>query len=279
MLSSFNDMVYISCWGGCSCLFLQYNLQISSVFTTKTSKIYILTILGLCMCYLESCLTMISVFTRSAYAANLGFTSTSIDPLTMWYAFNIPMNVVWFLMVQIVTWLYVYRVQSLGTSVKVDKYLKYVPFIIGIFQLPNVVINLTVFNSESGNQKSNYFIVSSSILSVCITFVELSMFTILLQKLNAILEFKPVELAKVGMHLKINCAAVMGLQIIMAIVRFFVLIDFAVSPLIYLLRIYIIIQLYSDVLVSIDREYKTTLDSNLSSYLLPRNEHENASDK
>eukprot|EP00835_Amoeboradix_gromovi_P004442 NODE_346_length_10492_cov_0.275955.p5 type:complete len:274 gc:universal NODE_346_length_10492_cov_0.275955:9899-9078(-) len=259
-----NDMVYIACWGGSACLFLQYSLHAYTVFCDKTGKIYILTVLGLILCFLESCLTLVNVYfnpTDSQKQPEL------TDASLHWYLINIPMNVVWFFMVQIVTWLYVLRIESLGYYFKFDKYLKYAPFLIAVMQMPTVVINLE--RSKVDDDSYQYFMIFSSAFSIIITLVELYMFVILLRKLNFILEYKPIILTKMGKHLKISCFAVMILEITMAVVRFFFLIDFSISPLIYLLRIYIIIQFYSDLLVSINRESKVTTDLRLNSYLEP----------
>ena len=262
-----SDIVYIACWGGSTCLFLQYLLQAYTVFTRKTSKIFILTITGLCLCYLESCLTMVSVVIRSLTKVTHSGIG-DMNSLALWYMIYIPINISWFLMVQVVTWLYVLRIKSLGYYTKIDSYMKYAPLIVAVMQMPNLIINLARLNIEDVVDKQyHYFEISSSVFSVCITLVEIAMFLILLKKLNFILEYKPNVLNKMGHHLKVTCSAVIFMDIVMAGVRFLFLIDFSISPLIYLLRIYIIIQFYSDLLVSVNREYASTFELKVPSYL------------
>eukprot|EP00835_Amoeboradix_gromovi_P001202 NODE_50_length_27150_cov_0.307308.p7 type:complete len:305 gc:universal NODE_50_length_27150_cov_0.307308:11622-10708(-) len=245
-----NVLVFIACWGGATCLFLQYMLHAYTVFALKTSKIYLLIVTGLILCYLESCLTIVNIFVVDGNSTR--YTSHSLRD---WYLINIPMNIIWFFMVQVVIWLYVLRIQSLGTYGTIDRYLKYSPVVVAIMQLPNLVINLARLNIESiDDVKYHYFVISSSVFSVCITIVEIAMFLILIKKLNFILEYKQAVLLKIGFHLKITCVAVIFLDVVMAIVRFQFPVDFSISPIIYLLRIYIIIQFYSDLLVSVNVE-------------------------
>ena len=241
-------MVYIACWGGATCLFLQYLLQAYTVFNKKDSKIYRLIIAGLLMCYLQSSLTMIVVIIDFVYP-NMKLS------LIVWYSIFIPLTLAWFFMVQINQWMYVYRIKSLGTYSRVDKYMNYVPFFVAFIQLPNFIINLARLNIEDvDDKKYHYFIISSSIFSICISFVEICMFFILLRKLNFILEYKPDVLAKMGHHLKVTCVLVILLEVVMAVVRFEFLVDFSISPLIYLLKIYIIIQFYNDLLANINKQ-------------------------
>ena len=178
-----------------------------------------------------------------------------LNSVTVWYLVFIPINIAWFSMIQIVTWLYVTRITSLGAYMPIDNYLKYAPIIIGTLQFPNMIINLARLNVE--NDPHNYFVISSSIFSLCIVIIEGCMYLLLIAKLNFILEYRRNLLEKIGRHLKITCCVVILLELIMAGVRPFYFVDFSMSPIIYLLRIYIIIQFYSDLLVTMNKECKT----------------------
>ena len=247
-------MLYVACWGGSTCLFLQYLLQAYTVFTKKDSIIYKLLVAGLFVCYLESTLSMVYVGLRF-YAGEETPSIGNLDPLTVWYLIYIPTNIAWFAMIQIVTWLYVLRISSLGAYMPIDRYIRHAPIIVGILQLPNFIINLARLNLE--NEIHNYFVISSSIFSIFIIFIEFVMFLVLMAKLNYILEYRASLMGKMARHLKITCIVVIVLEIAMAGIRFTFLVDFSISPIIYLLRIYIIIQFYSDLLVTINKECKT----------------------
>ena len=247
------DMVYTACWGGATCLFLQYMLQAFIVFEKKDSIIFQLILVGLIMCYLQSSLTMIVVV--------LDVTRPEVQlSVFTWYCISIPMNLAWFAMVQINQWLYVLRIRSLGCHSKFESYIIYVPYSVALLQLPNFIINVARLNIKKVDfGKYSNFITSSSIFSICISFVEICMFIILLQKLNFILEYKPEVLLKMAYHLTLTCSFVVCLEIIMAAVRFFILVDFSISPLINLLKLYIIIQFYNDLIISINKQVRLSL--------------------
>ena len=252
-----NDLVYVSCWGGCTCLFLQYLLLAYTVFNNKKSKIFKLLILGLVLCYLESCLTIIPIFTQVLKRNE----KPSSSPM-MWYLTSLPMAIVWFLMIQIVLWLYILRIKSLGNYGKYDKYLNYIPLVIAIQQMPNVLI--TVIPEVDMSESYHKFTISSSVFSFTIALLEIFLFYVLMQKLNFILEYKPDDLRKIGKRLRLASVIVILLEIGMSILRFAFPVDFSISPIINLLKLNIIIQFYSDLLVSVNRECQHS--SKLCSY-------------
>eukprot|EP00834_Sanchytrium_tribonematis_P000380 NODE_7_length_67686_cov_1.621421.p26 type:complete len:266 gc:universal NODE_7_length_67686_cov_1.621421:35231-36028(+) len=237
-------------WGGSVCLALQYMLQAIFVFSKKSSHMFILIISGLAICLIE-----ISVVTLFLYvydedeAVGLG----------------IVVALFWFAMIQITTILYVKRIQSLGFFTSFDKYLKYLPYAVGVLEIPTVVsiildgLNLDYF--------SYYDFSSISFASLSII-LEVVLYLSLNRKLEFILEYKPAALKKIAFNIRIMFVLTILLEVgIIASKVMKCNLDFSIRPFTHILRIFVLIQFYNDLLVSVNRDMQNHLSLKIPSYL------------
>ena len=232
-------LVYAGFWGGSTCLSIQNLLHAITIFDKKSNVIFWLTISSIIMCQLEATLV-------------LALTLNLMDP-SFTYTFLVLANIAWFLIIQMVTLLYILRIRSLGEYMNFDKYLRFIPWIVAAVQLPSMVINLLhpSYFDVSKEAKYNYFVISRSLYTCVITIIEVVLYLLLLKKLQFIMEFRQVAVNKLAWHLRVTCIIVIGLEIVLAVVRVLFAIDYSVTPIIYLLRIYIVVQFYGDLLSSI----------------------------
>ena len=232
--------IYLVCFGVIVSLCVQYVLLAILTFQKKNSMIFRLVILGLFLCLLESSLVMVLIEKNIEYLLAV-------------------IGVVSFLKVQVITWLYVLRIKSLGSFFKCDFYIKYIPFIIGAAQIPIVVITFYSKNLREYISHYNYYEISAFVLSFVISVCEVIMNILLLKKLHFVLEYKPESLKKIVFHLSLASLIVVLLEIAMLFTRAFLPIDYALNPIIYAIRTYIIIQFYDNLITAVNSDIQSSL--------------------
>eukprot|EP00834_Sanchytrium_tribonematis_P003303 NODE_123_length_17687_cov_0.732261.p9 type:complete len:259 gc:universal NODE_123_length_17687_cov_0.732261:16604-15828(-) len=232
----FSD-VYQICWGGSLCLMIQNFLLAVMTFDKKRNKIFQLIIAGLLICFGLSTLVLSKSFD---------------DKLENMIVYK---NIVWFVLVQTVSWLYVLRIKSLGNYIDEDRYVNYLPCVVALLQIPCIFVNaLGLKDIKLLKDRYTYFAIAGSVFSLGITIIEIYMYYILLKKLDFILEYRPRVAKKLKSQLQITCAFMATLEIGLAILRCVYPITFAISPIIYMLRISVLIKFYSDLLANIDSD-------------------------
>ena len=234
--------IYTACFGGTVCIVIQYIMLAFLTFEKRTSLIFKLVIGGLSLCFVEAVLIMIFMHLSTSYMLfGLGIVS--------------------FIRMQLVAWLYVLRIKSLGSYISWERGVKYIPYIIAAAQMPMLVI---AFLSKN---PIDYMVNSVSQVTACL--VEIFMNTLLLKKLNFALEYKPAALKKIVTHLYLASLIVTVLELSLQIIRAYIPIDLALNPIIYAIRIYIIIQFYDNLLLAINTD-EAIVSERLKSYELSK---------
>ncbi len=220
-------------------LFLQNLLHAVTIFDKKTNRIFYITIGSIILCYLEAIFVVINLVLPIQIAIK--------------YILQIFVNIYWFFLIQGVTFLYILRIKSLGEYMSFDKHLYTIPWIVAAVQIPSIVINLLKIDdiNATREQKYDYFVISRSLYTIVITAVDILLYVFLLKKLKFIMEYRQDVVRKLGWHLKVAMILVTFLEIGLAVIRILFPIDYTLTPIIYLLRIYIIIQFYGDLINSV----------------------------
>ena len=231
-------------WGGSICLFSQYVLQAIFVFSCS-SYLFKMVILGLLSCVIEATLVMAFIY----YDFN--------DAVSI--ALGVCVAFFWFVMIQITTWLSVKRIQSLGYYMAFDSYIQYVPYIVGLLEIPTTLC--IILDAWNVNLFLGYYDISSTVFAFLSIILEITLCILLIKKLNFILEYKPKTLSKLAFHIKFMCLLITLLECGIIVSKIMKLpLDFSIRPFTHLLRIYVIIQFYNDLLLSVDQEMQQ-LDS------------------
>ena len=242
--------IYTACFGGTVCIVIQYIMLAFLTFEKRTSLIFKLVIGGLSLCFVEAVLIMIFMHLSTSYMLfGLGIVS--------------------FIRMQLVAWLYVLRIKSLGSYISWERGVKYIPYIIAAAQMPMLVIAFLSKNPIDYMVNYRYFWISASVSQVTACLVEIFMNTLLLKKLNFALEYKPAALKKIVTHLYLASLIVTVLELSLQIIRAYIPIDLALNPIIYAIRIYIIIQFYDNLLLAINTD-EAIVSERLKSYELSK---------
>eukprot|EP00834_Sanchytrium_tribonematis_P006193 NODE_433_length_7485_cov_0.465746.p4 type:complete len:259 gc:universal NODE_433_length_7485_cov_0.465746:3463-4239(+) len=235
---------YKICWGGALCLFLQNLLMAIITFERKRSeKLFFMILLGLVLCIIEATL----VFAKPVIGSSLEL--------------KIIKNVVWVCIVQNSIWLYCERIRSLGSVLDSDKYLKYIPSVVLILQLPSVMVNL-IAAIEDLFDKTIFFSVFVTIFFLGIILIEIYLYIQLFKKLDIVLSDKPNKNEKLQLNLKLSTIVVSFMELLLAILRCFYPINFILSPIIYLLRISVLMQFYNNLVPESARDRIDSLRQN-----------------
>lgn len=221
-------------FGSCIGLFIQNMIHATTIFGKKSNLIFYLIILGLVNCIIQGLITFL--LTVELIAPDLRF------------GFRIVTNLLWFALIQLVTWLYILRIKSLGDYMPFDKWIYLMSPIVALVQVPSMILNLIDSDvlGTSTELKYTYFVIARTVYTVTITVVDVALYIFLLKKLNFILEFRQHMVKKLGFHLKISMACVTFVEIALGVVRIIFPIDYTVTPSIYLIKLYIIIQFYGE---------------------------------
>eukprot|EP00835_Amoeboradix_gromovi_P004166 NODE_309_length_11266_cov_0.459479.p3 type:complete len:268 gc:universal NODE_309_length_11266_cov_0.459479:9426-8623(-) len=226
-------------WGGTISLALQYLLNAVITFEKKYNKMFIGIVCAIFLCVLESTIAIHYIY-YSQYNDN------PQNQLIMgsFFAFT------WFSMIQVVTWLYVLRIDSLGKYCKFDKCCWTIPYFIGVFEL-FTVIGIVLHATQIDSFK-NYYRYSSLVFTVISILLEIFMTYLLIKKLSFILEYRDDLLAKLGLQIKVACVAVVLLEVAIIVLKFYgSFVDVALRPFTYIVRIYVIIQFYDDLIMAL----------------------------
>lgn len=231
-------------------MFAQFILQAYTTFDKKSNLIYKLVVVGLLLSLSQSTLAFIM--------SNVGNDSR--------YTALVVININWFLMVQVVTWLYVLRINSIGrfTESRCNfNVMKAMPYVVAVLQIPCIVVRLIQTDSfNSDTEQYLYFLFTRGIFSFAITAIEVYMYFALMGKLDFLLEYKPMMKKKLAWHLRVNCCLVIILEVVLAFLRIAYPINYAFSPIIYLVRVNVIINFYNALITDANRD---SWDNQLSS--------------
>ena len=227
-------------YGGSICLFLQYVMQAHFVFTRK-GKIFWTILLGLVLSMIEATLVLFYFYT------DINDTTQAV--------LGCFISVLWFTIIQIATVLSVVRLKSLGNYMYFDKYLDYIPPIVAFLELPKAV-SIILGSLELLALPHEYYGFSTFLFSASAIVVEVGLYYMLHLKLNHIMELQPNKLKRLSFTIKFTTAIVLLLEFGIIVAKWIhmninesINIDFSMRPLAQILRIYIIIQFYSDLLV------------------------------
>ncbi len=165
----------------------------------------------------------------------------------------------WFLMIQITTILHVKRISSMGYYMWFDKYMRYLPLVIGCLEVPTVVcIILDGFNVIPMNEDGiaiGYYDIFSILFAGISILVELILYWFLYLKLKFILEYNPNLLSKLIFHINVMLGVIVITEVAIIVAKScHTVLDLSIRPLTQLLRIYVIIQFYSDLILGIDTD-------------------------
>ena len=162
---------------------------------------------------------------------------------------NVLFGIFWFLMIQVVTWLYVFRIESLGMYMKYDKWVRYTPYILGVFQLLTMV---GIIMQAADYYKDDVYIITSVTFSLVSIVIELFMTVLLLRKLQFILEYRKELLKKLVSHIYITCAIIVVVEVIIVVLKLNMSsLDFPLRSFVYLIRTYVIIQFYDELITGV----------------------------
>ena len=226
-------------WGGIIALFFQYLIQAGTIFDKKYNWMFAGVIASLVLCILEATFGIYYLYT----ASNSGSAESQLVWGTLFAFF-------WFTMIQAVTWLYVLRIQSLGKYMTFDKCVSYIPFFLAVFEVFTVV-GIVLHASQIDKYKDVYLYTSVLFTIICIV-LELLMTGILVRKLKFILEYREDLLQKIWIQIVVASAFVVVLECAIVVVKFTgTNIDFTMRPLAYIVRIYVIIQFYDELITGI----------------------------
>ncbi len=171
----------------------------------------------------------------------------------------------WFLMIQVVTWLYVFRIESLGKYMKYDKWIRYTPYILGGTQVLTMV-GIIMHAADYDNTLYIYTSVTFSFVSIVI---ELFMTVLLLKKLQFILEYRKELLKKLVSHIYMTCTIIIVVEILILVLKLTMSsLDYALRPFEYLIRTYVIIQFYDELITGVQTGSNKGLSSRDLSYCL-----------
>ena len=229
-------IIAMTFWGGTLSLFVQYMLYAFITFDKKMNKMFAGVIVGLMLCLTEATLGIFYVYAWDQFDLNGQV------------ALSVIFGISWFSMIQVVTWLYVLRINSLGKYMKFDGFIWYIPFIIGALELASV---FSIF-LRTLNISSNVFRYSSLIFSIGAVIFEIFMTFLLLRKLRFILEYQEELLHSLFWHIVSACVVVLLLEfIILGLKIIGSSIDNAARPFAYIVRIYVVIQFYDKLITGI----------------------------
>ena len=157
-----------------------------------------------------------------------------------------------FMKVQVVSWLFVFRFKSIGTYFKHEEYIILIPIVSGVAQVPIVVILGLSSSFEEYLNNYSCYLISASVLFIIISGLEIVMNLALLRKLKFILEHKPGATRKMFCRIRFISVLIVLMEFVLCFARCIVTIDNVANPIIYAVRIYVIILFYDDLLNALD---------------------------
>ncbi len=215
---------------GASCLlFIQGMFQSITVFNSKRSRMFVL-----CICGLISGILQCILVTSGLYWGVNG------------HVIAIVATPFWYLMIQSASWVYCIRIQSLGVRSSQDKYVRYIPWVILVLQIPaNVLYIMASFDKRYFNLN----VIIGTIFSVFIALFEIYLFIVLLLKVVNVLEYRRRVKNLLIYEIVVSLVLLIFLDTALIIAKVanwkF---DLILRPFTYLLRIVIVIRFFEDLL-------------------------------
>ena len=211
-----------------------------STFPNK-GRVFFLIVLGLVICTLLEISK--NVREMNPDDSNIYYTTLAVSALCNFYCFFV------------VNQLYVYRLKSMGGSVKFEQFAKYAPYVIlCAISILQVVYFLYIFNFVA----SIVFVGSSVALLSIALILEVYLCAILIQKVLVMLEYRETTQIKTILKTKMYLLGITLLELSIFFIRIFYF-----SPdspeghlriLGFLIRILIVIDFYGDIISSIRNE-------------------------
>eukprot|EP00834_Sanchytrium_tribonematis_P000891 NODE_18_length_47517_cov_0.674814.p13 type:complete len:318 gc:universal NODE_18_length_47517_cov_0.674814:37087-36134(-) len=209
------------------------------VFKKKKNRLSKLIILGTLACLIHSS----SLFLYTVVDTTFAYNDQSPENISL----DGVISLTWLLMIQLEFWVYITRMTSLGSYMWFDKYIKYLPFLVLLLQVPvSVGIGLEMTWQENYEEAAEMLFVA---LSVGIIIMEIILDTLLIKKLRFIMEFKRNTLQKLSRFIILFCVMVVILESTL-------IVSCILSPVIYLcarpvicaFRIYMIVEFFQKLL-------------------------------
>ncbi len=227
-------VISIGIWGGTFCLFLQYLSLAYMSFDLRYSRMFFGIVTALILCVIESTLAIFYTYTKYGQPEKL--------------IVGIFFGLSWFFMIQVVTWLYVLRIDSLGKYMTFDKCVWYTPYILGVFELMTMV-GIIMHAADFDNSVYIYTSVAFTVMSIVI---EVFMTVLLLRKLRFILEYRKELLQRIVNQIYFTCAIIVIIEIIIVVMKLTgSSLDFPLRPFVYLIRTYVVIQFYDELITGV----------------------------
>eukprot|EP00835_Amoeboradix_gromovi_P000904 NODE_34_length_31639_cov_0.254375.p10 type:complete len:286 gc:universal NODE_34_length_31639_cov_0.254375:26719-25862(-) len=228
-------------WGGTFSLFLQYLLQAVITFNKKYNKMFALVVTALILCVVESAMGIHSMYLDS----NRSYVDEMSRLISM-----ICFAILWFCMIQSVTWLYVLRIESLGKYYWFDKHVFLIPWIIALFQVFTFA-SIILYGIQTEKYKLAYRY-TSTVFTLISILLEWLMTVLLLKKLNFILEYRTELLHALDFQIKSSFVLIILLEVIVIILKCFgSIIDAPTRAFAYIIRVHVIIQFYDNLILRI----------------------------
>eukprot|EP00834_Sanchytrium_tribonematis_P004433 NODE_218_length_12464_cov_0.653781.p8 type:complete len:263 gc:universal NODE_218_length_12464_cov_0.653781:9638-8850(-) len=251
MIPDANFIIAFAIYGADVLLFLQALCKALIVFPNKGRKFFILIIIGLIAAILHGTMVTITIY--------LGV------PGIFHSIFG---SIAWYLMIFCSNYLYAMRIKSLGLNNKYDKLVSWTPWIMLIIMIPNNTIGTTslYIDGDVGSSLKYVSYIIAITFSVLIAVLEIFLYSILFQKLMEILEYRNDAKKKLIYELSASLILLITIDLLLIISKAAANnIDKSLRPFSYLLRLYMLIRFYDELLEEVNKSYLSRLPSRFDS--------------
>ena len=149
----------------------------------------------------------------------------------------------WIILVQVTTWLYLFRLETIGVNLASFKYWKWIPWLILVAQFPGIILYNLVLYIDSIVLGTTIFLIT---FDVVLVFIEIVLYVKLMRNVIFILEYRSNLKKRINYEMLICCCVVvvLDLLLIISLCTAGPHINIIVSSTSYLFRILVVIRFY-----------------------------------
>ncbi len=243
-----NDIAALTVFGADWLIFAVAMVQAFRVFPQKRKRFFGMLVAGLCSSMLYVTVS-VAVY---QFGAN-----------KLWLLLG---TSGWYIMIICSNFVYATRIKSLGLfGGRVDRVAAATPWFFLFLLTPILALSLLgpflPINGSTAAVKTASFVLAV-VLSACIAVGEIFLFVVLLKKVREILEFRDDVRKRLVVELSVAVAILVALEVALLVSKFLPNnVDRILRPLVYLLRYFLVIRFYDELLEDINQAYLTDIEA------------------
>ena len=165
--------------------------------------------------------------------------------------YGIVLGVLWFIMILATTWLYVFRILTLGRPIA-DRFIKNIPYIYIIIEIPT---STTIMLKGFDYKYHGLYIIVSLGFTVIAILLESFMYIVLVRKLYGLLKNKNSNSRSMVQNISVGLVVLVILKLLIVAAKLLQSdIDYSLRPFAMLLRLNIVLQFYGNQLNRLSKE-------------------------